>query len=88
MIAAGRVGIGAIVLTLLIVARAEKPRYDQPHYSFWKAFPDFILIGFLEATLPCILVAWAQMRLASSVAAILIGTVPLFTTLLEALFIK
>ncbi|MFZ4115798.1 MAG: DMT family transporter [Chthoniobacterales bacterium] len=88
MIAVGRVGIGALVLTLLLIAGAEKPSGDQPAPSFWKALPDFILIGLLEATLPCILVAWAQLRLPSSMVAILIGTVPLFTTLLEALFIK
>lgn len=88
MIAAGRVGIGAAVLTLLITAQLEKPRYGQPERSFWKSLPDFIIIGLLEATLPCVLVAWAQLRLTSSVTAILIGTVPLFTTLLEALFIK
>ncbi len=86
VIAAGRIGIGVFILTLLM--RAEKPHYNQPKHSFWKALPDFILIGFLEATLPCIFVAWAQKRLASSIVAILIGTVPLFTILLEVFFIK
>lgn len=85
-IAAGRVGIGALTLTTLLLARVEK---QQPHSpSFWKHFPDFVLIGFLEATLPCLLVAWAQKQLPSSVTAILIGTVPLFATLLEFLFVK
>ena len=86
MIAAGRVGIGAIVLTLLVLAGGERVRASK--HSFWSHLPDFIMIGFLEATLPCIFVAWAQTRLASSVTAILIGTVPLFATLLEALFVK
>jgi drug/metabolite transporter (DMT)-like permease len=88
MIAAGRVGIGAFTLTLLLAALSKKNSPEIPKYSFWKALPDFILIGLLEATLPCILVAWAQIELASSIVAILIGTVPLFTTLLEAFFIK
>lgn len=86
MIAAGRVGIGAIVLTLLVLAGGE--RVPSSKRSFWSHLPDFIIIGFFEATLPCIFVAWAQTRLASSVTAILIGTVPLFATLLEALFVK
>lgn len=88
MIAAARIGIGVITLTLLLVAGAEKPNPLQPKYSFLRCLPDFILIGLLEATLPCVLVAWAQKELPSSVTAILIGTVPLFATLLEAMFVK
>ncbi|MBM3857034.1 MAG: DMT family transporter [Verrucomicrobia bacterium] len=85
-IAAGRVGIGALTLTVLLLARAEKSTASTA--SFWTSFPDFLLIGFLEATLPCLLIAWAQKQLPSSVTAILIGTVPLFATLLELLLIK
>lgn len=89
MIAAGRIGIGTITLTLLLVAGSEKSTsLQREHSAFWKFLPDFILIGFLEATLPCILVAWAQHQLPSSVTAILIGTVPLFATFMEGLFVK
>lgn len=88
MIAAGRVGIGAMVLTLLVALKADKPLPLGSKCSFFSYLPDFVLIGFLEATVPCVFVAWAQIYLASSVAAILIGTVPLFATLLEALFVK
>ncbi len=88
MIAAGRIGIGVITLTLLLVARVEKPNPLQPRRSFLSCLPNFIFIGLLEATLPCVLVAWAQKQLPSSVTAILIGTVPLFATLLEAMFVK
>lgn len=88
MIAAARVGIGAMVLTLLVAFPIEKSSRLQSKRSFWSYLPDFILIGFLEATIPCVFVAWAQTRLASSMTAILIGTVPLFATLLEALFVK
>ncbi len=89
MIAAGRIGIGVMTLTLLLIAGIEKSKSDQQaKQAFWKFFPDFILIGFLEATLPCILVAWAQHQLPSSVTAILIGTVPLFATFMERFFVK
>jgi drug/metabolite transporter (DMT)-like permease len=89
MIAAGRIGIGAITLTMLLVAGVEKSTALQREQTrFWKFLPDFILIGFLEATLPCLLVAWAQHQLPSSATAILIGTVPLFATLMEGLFVK
>lgn len=86
-IAVGRIGIGALVLTLLLLGGAEKQKTISQQPSFWEKLPDFILIGFLEATLPCLLIAWAQLRLASSVTAILIGTVPLFATLLEFFFL-
>lgn len=83
-----RVAIGSIVLTLLLVAGIEKKKAFEPQCSSWHYLPDFILIGFFEATLPFFLIAWAQKQVPSSVTAILIGTVPLFATILEALFIK
>ncbi|HLB33042.1 MAG: hypothetical protein A3F67_09135 [Verrucomicrobia bacterium RIFCSPHIGHO2_12_FULL_41_10] len=86
-IAAGRIGIGALLLTLLLATRVEPLPASKTPSSFWNSLPDFLLIGFLEATLPCVLVAWAQLRLASSVTAVLIGTVPLFATVLEAIFV-
>jgi drug/metabolite transporter (DMT)-like permease len=86
-IAAGRIGIGALLLTLLLATRLEPLPISKTPSSFWRSLPDFILIGLLEATLPCVLIAWAQLSLASSVAAVIIGTVPLFTTVLEALFV-
>lgn len=86
VIATGRISIGFFILTLLTTT--EKLPDNQPKNGFWKALPDFILIGLLEATLPCIFVAWAQKNLPSSIVAILIGTVPLFTILLEVFFIQ
>lgn len=88
MIAAGRIGIGALTLMVILLIGAEKSKPLQPKRSFWQCLPDFILIGLLEATIPCLLVAWAQHQLPSSVTAILIGTVPLFATIMEALFVK
>ncbi|MBM3857035.1 MAG: DMT family transporter [Verrucomicrobia bacterium] len=84
-IAGGRIGIGALLLTFLLKTGIEP--LEQSKTFFWKSLPDFLLIGLLEATLPCVLIAWAQLRLASSVTAVLIGTVPLFATILEALFV-
>ncbi len=86
-IASARIGIGALLLTALLCSGVEPLPSSKKSFSFWKSLPDFLLIGFLEATLPCILVAWAQLYLVSSVTAILIGTVPLFATVLEALFV-
>ena len=88
MVMAGRVVIGASVLTLLLKIRKESASIAQPQRSFLSLLPDFVLIGFFEATLPCFLIAWAQQQVPSSVTAILMGTVPLFATILEALFVK
>lgn len=88
MIAAGRIGIGALTLMVILLAGGERTQPPHPKRSFWGCLPDFILIGLLEATIPCLLVAWAQKELPSSVTAILIGTVPLLATIMEALFVK
>lgn len=88
MVMAGRVTLGACILTLLLKIRKEKVAPSQTQSSFLSLLPEFILIGFFEATLPCLLIAWAQQQVPSSVTAILMGTVPLFATILEALFVK
>ncbi|MFZ4116098.1 MAG: DMT family transporter [Chthoniobacterales bacterium] len=88
MIAAGRIGIGALTLMLILLLGGETSKPLNPKRSFWQCLPDFILIGLLEATIPTLLVAWAQHQLPSSVTAILIGTVPLFATIMEGLFVK
>jgi len=88
MVMSGRVVIGASVLTLLLNIRKENVAPTQAQHSFLSLLPEFVLIGFFEATLPCFLIAWAQQQVPSSVTAILMGTVPLFATILEALFVK
>lgn len=88
MVMAGRVTIGASVLTLLLNIRKEKNLPSTTQHSFFSLLPEFMLIGFFEASLPCFLIAWAQQQVPSSVTAILMGTVPLFATILEALFVK
>ncbi len=88
MITAGRIGIGALTLMLILLLGGEKSKPLQSKRSFWQCLLDFILIGLMEATIPCLLVAWAQHQLPSSVTAILIGTVPLFATIMEGIFVK
>jgi drug/metabolite transporter (DMT)-like permease len=88
MIAAGGTSIGAVTLTLVFLIGGERAQPTNPPRSFWQCFPDFIVIGLLELTLPALLITWAEEKIPSSATAILIGTVPLFATLMEALFIK
>ena len=49
---------------------------------------DWLLLGGLNSALPFSLIAFAQLHVPSSLAAIFIATVPLFTALIEALWFK
>lgn len=84
-IAGSRIVIGAALLTVLLMIGLE--RRTSSDRSFLSGLPDFLLIGLLEASLPMVLIGWAQERMASSVTAVLLGTVPLFATFLEYLFV-
>ncbi|PMJ96936.1 DMT family transporter [Vibrio sp. 10N.261.55.A7] len=53
-----------------------------------KQWTLFAVIGLLEATIPFVLVPWAQKELSSSVTAILMGTLPFYALLLAPLFIQ
>lgn len=48
----------------------------------------YAVIGLLEATIPFILIPFAQKELSSSVTAILMGTLPFYALLLAPMFIK
>jgi drug/metabolite transporter (DMT)-like permease len=57
LIAAGRVAIGTATLAIILAVGFEKSGQAEPQRLFWHFFPDFILIGLLEATIPILLVA-------------------------------
>ncbi len=80
------IAIGAIFLTLCLPFRKHFPSSSLKYFR--KYLVDFIIIGFLETTLPWTLTSWSQEQLPCSFTAILIGTVPLFATFLEVFFIK
>jgi drug/metabolite transporter (DMT)-like permease len=88
MITVARVGIGSIFLTFILAAKIENSEKHFFFTNYLHYLPDFLIIGFVEATLPCLLIAWAEKQVPSSVTAILMGTVPLFATVLESFFIK
>ncbi len=48
----------------------------------------YALIGFLEGTLPCVLVPWGQQYMQTSVTSILISIMPIFSMVLGPLFIS
>lgn len=68
--------------TLFIICRIMR------FCSSSKQWKLYTVIGFLEATVPFVLVPFAQKELSSSVTAILMGTLPFYALLLAPLFIR
>jgi drug/metabolite transporter (DMT)-like permease len=72
----GRVAIAAVVLNALVSATRQRMPRDL---SSWAAFS---IMGMLNNFIPFSLIFWAQIEIDSGLAAILIGTTPLFTVML------
>jgi drug/metabolite transporter (DMT)-like permease len=76
-----RMFIGVITLSLLIqIIPSERSTVLKLNK---KLLTLFILIGAFEATIPFWLIGYAQMHIDSSVAAIIMGLIPMLTLLLE-----
>ena len=75
---AGRVTLGAAPLCLLTLAAGRLPRLSR------SLIGGAGLLALLDTVAPYLLVAWSQHHINSSTAALLISTMPLFTTLLAA----
>ncbi len=71
----GRVGIAAIALNLWLAAQGQRLPLS-PRLS-----ARFLLLGFLNNTLPFILIAWGETRITSGMASILNATTPIFMVL-------
>ncbi len=78
-----RAFLGAVTLALAVPFFREK-KNELPKRSLWK---DYMLIAFCEATLPFILIPLGQRYVDSSIAAVLVGTVPIFTIIIAGIFI-
>jgi drug/metabolite transporter (DMT)-like permease len=52
----------------------------------WRQWALFASIGIFEAIVPLLLLTWGQRRVTSSIAAILMATIPLFVLMLLPLF--
>lgn len=76
-----RVFIAAI--SLIIFARLLKQRVEIKHK--WK---ELIVLGTINAAIPFVLIAYAELYLSSSLAAIINSTTPLFSVILSILWLK
>lgn len=74
---AGRTTIASIALVLVLLARREKlPSFRSPIWRW------FVILGILNGVIPYTLITWGETHIASGLAAIIIGTMPIFTVLL------
>ncbi len=77
-IVAGRLILGALVVMGLILVRGRTFHVNPSMIG------KISLLAVLDSILPYALVAWAEVRVDSSAAAVIISTMPLFTTLFAA----
>ena len=68
----GRVGIAAIAMNLWLLAQG------QPMPASGRLWLRFLLLGFLNCSLPFVLIAWGETRISSGLASILNATTPIF----------
>ena len=72
-----RVALTGLILVVWTRARGQRLNVR----GHWRRF---IVLGFLGSALPFTLIAWAELTVTASMAAILMSTTPLFTTLVAA----
>lgn len=78
-VAAGRAITGALTLWLLCALFRL-----QSKARFW---PIYALIALVDATLPFLMLAWAQKQVDSSISAVIMGMIPLLTLLFAPMVI-
>lgn len=86
LIAGLRLLVGAISISLLLLFLPQESKQVES-MSRSKTWLLYGLISFLEALLPAFLVPWGQQHSDSSMAAIIMATLPIFTILLAGLFL-
>jgi drug/metabolite transporter (DMT)-like permease len=71
-----RLGLGAILLNVLMLAQREAMPRDA------KRWREFLVMGFLNNALPFVLLVWSETKISSGLAAILNATTPVFSVLI------
>ncbi len=75
-VASGRMLIAAVLLYAILKIRGGSLPRDRESWFF------FFLIGLIGNALPFFMISWAELEVDSSVASILIGSIPLFAFLI------
>lgn len=81
MLAALRIGIGAVILNLFLLMKKERLPMTK---EFWK---KTLIAGFFAQALPFTLINWGEQYVDSSLASLLNGLIPLFTIVLAQLML-
>ncbi|HKB95455.1 MAG TPA: DMT family transporter [Rhizomicrobium sp.] len=68
----GRVGLAAIAMHLWLAAQGQSMPLSG------KLWLRFLLLGFLNSSLPFVLIAWGELHISSGLASILNATTPIF----------
>jgi drug/metabolite transporter (DMT)-like permease len=86
-VAAGRILIGFLTLSAIVVLLPKGP-LSASEGAKSQPWGLYCAIALFEAILPCFLIPWGQQHVDSSIAAILLATVPIFTLVLAPFFVK
>ena len=78
---------GTVALSLLLFFSSFVVPRNKASYTL-KSLTYIFCLGFFEATLPFICISWGQQHTNTSTAAILVSTIPIFTIVLVAFFVK
>lgn len=68
---------------LLVVAAIQKQRFPRDYHTLLA----YLVLGVLQSAVPFALIAWGETKIDSGLAAILNGTMPLFTILIAHLWL-
>ncbi|TCZ77151.1 DMT family transporter [Paenibacillus albiflavus] len=86
-LAAAKAFVGAITLTLIYILFSKKEQSPIVlRYPRKRLMLLYTAIAFFEAIIPFFLIGWGQQRVSSSMASIIMGTIPIFTLLILFLF--
>lgn len=86
-VAAGRILIGFLTLSAIVLLLPKSP-LSTSEGARRQPWGLYCTIALFEAILPCFLIPWGQQHVDSSIAAILLATVPIFTLVLAPFIVK
>jgi drug/metabolite transporter (DMT)-like permease len=87
-VGAGRIFFGFITLSLILGFLPKADVQKSSAYFLKQPWGMYFLIALAEAIIPLFLIPWGQQYVDSSIAAILMATIPIFTMFLANLFVK
>ena len=79
-VAAGRVSIGAAICWVVFLATRKTLPTD------WKVYPQLLLLGILNYSIPFALFPYAELTVASSIVGVLNGMTPMTTVIVSQLW--